>query len=155
MPEMSPAAANAALLALAVGLYALVWFASRNLSRFAQVLARVLPISLLFPALLYVAALNAASTSHVASKGAAKPADHPVVQSLEQVKGSPLTGTQRQDASEIKPEVKPAVIQLKPEVTEVKPEAKEAIGEPKLPEAPSGESKPAEEKTDAKASEKL
>jgi esterase/lipase superfamily enzyme len=49
-----PAALNIAVLVVGASLYGLIWYASRGLSRFAKVLARVVPLGLLIPALLYV-----------------------------------------------------------------------------------------------------
>ena len=40
MAELSPAIVNIAVLVVGALLYALIWYATRNLSRFAKVLAR-------------------------------------------------------------------------------------------------------------------
>ena len=53
MAELSPAGANIAILVVGVLLYALIWYATRDLSRFAKVLARAAPLGLLIPLLLY------------------------------------------------------------------------------------------------------
>ena len=58
MAELSPAGVNIAVLAVAVVLYGIIWFATRGLSRFAKVLARLSPLGLLIPALLYVSMLT-------------------------------------------------------------------------------------------------
>jgi len=50
MGELSPAAVNIAILAAGLVLYALIWYLTRGLPRFAKVLARLLPLGLVLPA---------------------------------------------------------------------------------------------------------
>lgn len=52
MGGLSPIATDAAVLVVAVLTYALIWYVSRGLSRFAQVLARLMPLALILPLLL-------------------------------------------------------------------------------------------------------
>jgi esterase/lipase superfamily enzyme len=52
MGEVSPAAVNVAILAAGLLLYALIWYLTRGLPRFAKVLARLLPLGLVLPAML-------------------------------------------------------------------------------------------------------
>ncbi|HEU4377487.1 MAG TPA: alpha/beta hydrolase [Hyphomicrobiaceae bacterium] len=98
MGQVSPAAINIIVLAVALLLYGLVWYATRNMSRFAQVLARLSPVGLVIPAMVYVSAL----TSNMVVKEAAKPSQRPIVESSE--KGGPIPRT----APETEPEHKPA-----------------------------------------------
>ena len=84
MGQFSPAAINMIVLAVALMLYGLVWYATRNMSRFAQVLARLSPVGLVIPAMIYVSAL----TSGMLAKEAAKPAREPIIESAE--KGRPM-----------------------------------------------------------------
>jgi esterase/lipase superfamily enzyme len=99
MGQFSPAAINIIVLAVALLLYGLVWFATRNMSRFAQVLARLSPVGLVIPAMIYVSAL----TSHMVGKEAARPVQKPIVESAE--KGRPMPRT---SAPETEPAQKPA-----------------------------------------------
>ena len=52
MGEISPAAIDVAILAAGLFLYALIWYLTRGLPRFAKVLARLLPLGLVLPAML-------------------------------------------------------------------------------------------------------
>lgn len=52
MGELSPLAIDAAVLIVAAVAYALIWLVSRGMSRFAQVLARLMPLVLILPLLL-------------------------------------------------------------------------------------------------------
>jgi esterase/lipase superfamily enzyme len=52
MGELSPAAANIAILAAGLLLYALIWYLTTGLPRLAKALARLLPLGLVLPALL-------------------------------------------------------------------------------------------------------
>src|SRR5262245_46474741 len=52
MGEISPAAVNIAILTAGLFLYALIWYLTRGLPRFAKVLARLLPLGLVLPAML-------------------------------------------------------------------------------------------------------
>ena len=99
MGQISPAAINIIVLAVALLLYGLVWYATRNMSRFAQVLARLSPVGLVIPAMIYVSAL----TSHMVGKEAARPVQQPIIESAE--KGRP---TPRTSAPETEPAQKPA-----------------------------------------------
>jgi esterase/lipase superfamily enzyme len=59
MADLSPAAVAIAVLVVAAILYAWIWYATRGLSRFAQMLALLAPVFLLIPALLYMSMLRA------------------------------------------------------------------------------------------------
>ena len=78
MGQFSPAAINITVLAVALLLYGLVWYATRNMSRFAQVLARLSPVGLVIPAMVYVSAL----TTGMVGKEAARPVQEPIVESV-------------------------------------------------------------------------
>jgi esterase/lipase superfamily enzyme len=54
MADLSPANAGIAVFIVLAFLYGIVWYASRGLSRFAKILARVAPLGVLIPVLLYV-----------------------------------------------------------------------------------------------------
>ena len=54
MANVSPAIIDLALVAAGCALYALLWYVSRNLSRFAKVLARLAPLTLIVPVLIIV-----------------------------------------------------------------------------------------------------
>ena len=71
MGQISPAAINIIVLAVALLLYGLVWYATRNMSRFAQVLARLSPVGLVIPAMAYVSALKRTSRASLTCAGAA------------------------------------------------------------------------------------
>jgi len=130
MGQFSPAAINIIVLAVALLLYGLVWYATRNMSRFAQVLARLSPVGLVIPAMVYVSAL----TTGMVGKEAAKPVQEPIVESSE--KGRPIS---RPSAPETEPVQKPAG----PTRTETEPAQK-----PEAPGAPEREAQP--EQTEVK-----
>ena len=130
MGQFSPAAINIIVLAVALLLYGLVWYATRNMSRFAQVLARLSPVGLVIPAMVYVSAL----TTGMVGKEAAKPVQEPIVESSE--KGRPIP---RPSAPETEPVQKPAG----PTRTETEPPQK-----PEAPGAPEREAQP--EQTEVK-----
>jgi esterase/lipase superfamily enzyme len=130
MGQFSPAAINIIVLAVALLLYGLVWYATRNMSRFAQVLARLSPVGLVIPAMVYVSAL----TTGMVGKEAAKPVQEPIVESSE--KGRPIP---RPSAPETEPVQKPAG----PTRTEAEPAQK-----PEAPGAPEREAQP--EQTEVK-----
>jgi esterase/lipase superfamily enzyme len=99
MGQISPAAINIIVLAVALLLYGLVWYATRNMSRFAQVLARLSPVGLVIPAMIYVSAL----THHMAGKQATRPSQEPIIESAD--KGRPMP---RPTVPETEPTQKPA-----------------------------------------------
>jgi esterase/lipase superfamily enzyme len=99
MGQISPAAINIIVLAVALMLYGLVWYATRNMSRFAQVLARLSPVGLVVPAMIYVSAL----TTHMVSREPPKPTQGPIVESVEKGRPAPRTS-----APEVEPTQKPA-----------------------------------------------
>ena len=49
MGNMPPLVVDVAVLAVALGAYATIWFVSRDLSRIAQIMARVLPLVFFAP----------------------------------------------------------------------------------------------------------
>ena len=99
MGQISPAAINIIVLAVALMLYGLIWYATRNMSRFAQVLARLSPVGLVVPAIIYVSAL----TTHMVSREPPKPTQEPIIESVEKGKPAPRTS-----APEVEPAQKPA-----------------------------------------------
>jgi esterase/lipase superfamily enzyme len=54
MADFSPASVEITILIAGALIYALIWFASRNLSRAAKILARVVPLGLVVPVMIYV-----------------------------------------------------------------------------------------------------
>ena len=58
MGELSPLAIYLVVLVGALLIYAFIWYASGGLPRMAQILARVAPLALIIPALLYVSSLE-------------------------------------------------------------------------------------------------
>lgn len=98
MGQFSPAAINIIVLAVALVLYGLVWYATRNMSRFAQVLARLSPVGLVIPAMIYVAHL----TSGMVVTETAKPPE-PIIESVEKGRPAPRTS-----APEVEPAQRPA-----------------------------------------------
>ena len=54
MADFSPASVEMTILAAGALIYAVIWFATRNLSRAAKILARVLPLGLVVPVMLYL-----------------------------------------------------------------------------------------------------
>ena len=79
MADLSPAAVAIAVLVVAAILYAWIWYATRGLSRFAQMLALLTPVFLLIPALLYMSMLRAPERMAMAPR----PAPPPSVESTE------------------------------------------------------------------------
>ena len=67
MGEVSPAAVNIAILAAGLLLYALIWYLTRGLPRFAKVLARLLPLGLVLPAMIILSGQKLAPRKDVAS----------------------------------------------------------------------------------------
>ncbi|MET0195394.1 MAG: alpha/beta hydrolase [Hyphomicrobiaceae bacterium] len=126
MGQFSPAAINIIVLAVALLLYGLVWFATRNMSRFAQVLARLSPVGLVIPAMIYVSAL----TSHMVGKEAARPVQKPIVESAEKGRPMPRTSAPETEpapkpAGPARPEAGPAQKSEEPPAPERKGESKE------------------------------
>ena len=67
MGELSPAAVNIAILAAGLVLYALIWYLTRGLPRFAKVLARLLPLGLVLPAMLILSGQHRAPNRELAT----------------------------------------------------------------------------------------
>jgi esterase/lipase superfamily enzyme len=67
MGEVSPAAVNIAILAAGLLLYALIWYLTRGLPGFAKVLARLLPLGLVLPAMLILSGQREAPRKEVAT----------------------------------------------------------------------------------------
>jgi len=67
MGEVSPAAVNVAILAAGLLLYALIWYLTRGLPRFPKVLARLLPLGLVLPAMLILSGQNLAPRRELAT----------------------------------------------------------------------------------------
>jgi pimeloyl-ACP methyl ester carboxylesterase len=107
MGQLSPAAINIIVLAVALMLYGLVWYATRNMSRFAQVLARLSPVGLVIPTMIYVSHLT---SGKLITETAKRP--EPVIESVEKGKTAPRTST---------PEVEPAQRPTAPTRTEEEP----------------------------------
>jgi esterase/lipase superfamily enzyme len=57
MAGFSSAEIDIAIAVAALVLYAFIWFATRNLSRFAKILARLAPLGLILPAMLYLSSV--------------------------------------------------------------------------------------------------
>ena len=129
MGQISPAAINIIVLAVALLLYGLVWFATRNMSRFAQVLARLSPVGLVIPAMIYVSAL----TSHMVGKEAARPVQEPIVESAE--KGRPMPRTSAPDTEPAQKPAGPARPEAGPAQKSEEPPAPEREAESKDTEA--------------------
>ena len=79
MAELSPATVNIAVLVVGAILYGLIWYGTRGLPRFAQMLARLAPLFLLVPVLLYVSMISAPRPPTMAHK----PAPQPTLESAE------------------------------------------------------------------------
>jgi esterase/lipase superfamily enzyme len=73
MGELSPLGLYLAAFAGALLLYAFIWFATRSLPRMAQILARVAPLALILPALLYVSSLGTREELESAARRATAP----------------------------------------------------------------------------------
>jgi esterase/lipase superfamily enzyme len=58
MAELSPASIEIAILLAGALIYAFIWFATRNLSRAAKILARVVPLGLVIPVMIYMSGTN-------------------------------------------------------------------------------------------------
>jgi esterase/lipase superfamily enzyme len=67
MGEVSPAAVNVAILAAGLLLYALIWYLTRGLPWFAKVLARLLPLGLVLPAMIILSGHNLAPRRELAT----------------------------------------------------------------------------------------
>ena len=67
MGEFSPAAVNIAILAAGLLLYALIWYLTSGLPRLAKMLARLLPLGLVLPALLLLSEQNRSPHSELAT----------------------------------------------------------------------------------------
>ena len=67
MGEVSPAAVNVAILAAGLLLYALIWYLTRGLPWFAKVLARLLPLGLVLPAMIIMSGHNLAPRRELAT----------------------------------------------------------------------------------------
>src|SRR5215468_2569885 len=67
MRELSPAAINIGILAGGLFLYALIWYLTRGLPRFAKVLARLLPLGLVLPAMILLSDHNSPLRTRVAT----------------------------------------------------------------------------------------
>ena len=74
MAELSPAIISIAVLLVGVLLYALIWYATQGLSRFAKVLARATPLGLLIPILLYASMISTSRPSKMAARAPTEPA---------------------------------------------------------------------------------
>jgi esterase/lipase superfamily enzyme len=73
MADLPPASTGIAVAVVLAFLYGLVWYASRGMSRFAKILARVAPLGLLVPIVLYVSmAFNARAPMTAARPPAAE-----------------------------------------------------------------------------------
>jgi len=70
MAELSPGAVNIAVAVTGALLYAFIWIATRNLSRLAQILARVAPLGLIVPVMLYLSTVNGPRREMLAEKRA-------------------------------------------------------------------------------------
>jgi esterase/lipase superfamily enzyme len=79
MAELSPATVNIAVLVVGAILYGLIWYGTRGLPRFAQMLARLAPLFLLVPVLLYVSMISAPRPPTMAQR----PAPPPTLESAE------------------------------------------------------------------------
>ena len=67
MGEVSPAAVNIAILAAGLLLYALIWYLTRGLPRVAKVLARLLPLGVVLPAMIFLSGQDYAPRKEVAT----------------------------------------------------------------------------------------
>jgi esterase/lipase superfamily enzyme len=67
MGEVSPAAVNVAILAAGLLLYGLIWYLTRGLPWFAKVLARLLPLGLVLPAMIILSGQNLAPKRELAT----------------------------------------------------------------------------------------
>ena len=60
MVQLSPPSLDVAVLVVGLVLYAFIWFATRNLSRVGKILARLAPLGLVIPAMVYLSWLSGA-----------------------------------------------------------------------------------------------
>src|SRR5262245_3468677 len=67
MGEVSPAAVNIGILAAGLLLYALIWYLTRGLPRVAKVLARLLPLGVVLPAMIFLSGQDYAPRKEVAT----------------------------------------------------------------------------------------
>src|SRR5262249_44268750 len=58
MAEFSPPSPEIVVLIAGVVLYVFIWFATRNLSRVGKILARLAPLGLVIPAMVYLSSLS-------------------------------------------------------------------------------------------------
>src|SRR5262249_61734657 len=58
MAELSPPSSEIVVLIAGVVLYVFIWFATRNLSRVGKILARLAPLGLVIPAMVYLSSLS-------------------------------------------------------------------------------------------------
>ncbi len=79
MAQLSPAGVNIAIVVVGALLYAFIWFATRDLSRLAKILARLAPLGLIIPVLLYLSMAAAPKRDAMAPR----PAPAPPVESAE------------------------------------------------------------------------
>ena len=82
MAELTPAGIEIAILVAGALLYAFIWFATRNLSRVAKILARLAPLGLIVPVMIYLSALSG-SRMDVTSKAPPVESQAPQVQQEE------------------------------------------------------------------------
>jgi esterase/lipase superfamily enzyme len=66
MIQLSPPSLEVAVLVVGVVLYAFIWFATRNLSRVGKILARLAPLGLVIPAMVYLSTLSGARLTPMA-----------------------------------------------------------------------------------------
>jgi esterase/lipase superfamily enzyme len=136
MADLSPAAVAVAVLLVAAILYACIWYATRGLSRFAQMLAMLAPVFLLIPALLYMAMLSAPARMAMAPR----PAPAPSVESAEIGRRAEAEAQQRalEEARRRAAEAENSVKRAIPRPPEVQPESRVPMvaPQPVPPEAP-------------------
>lgn len=68
MAGLSPVSIEIAVLAAGVVIYACIWFATRNMSRAAKILARVVPLGLVVPVMIYLSGLRMATAPMTAPR---------------------------------------------------------------------------------------
>ena len=109
MADLSPAAVNVAVLLVAAILYAVIWYATRGLSRFAQMLARLAPLSLLIPGLLYMSTLSTRERMAMAPRPAPSVESTDMRRSAEMEAERRAAEESRRKAVEAERSAKPAV----------------------------------------------
>src|SRR5262245_36098423 len=124
MGEISPAAINVAILAGGLFLYALIWYLTRGLPRFAKVLARLLPLGLVLPAMLILSGQHPTANRELANAP-------PLPASRSET--PPTAGSP--PASEPKTSTAPPVT-LPPPVSQPTPRSLPAVEAPAPPPAP-------------------